>query len=86
MKEITGKKYRALQYIRYNPTLVPEKEGIMYAEPGDILDLEKDYPQMAQYPEYVQIWLDMGAIEELPEVQVKRLGKIEPVADKSDQD
>lgn len=65
------KRYRVLGLpMCYNDNLAPQRKGAVYAQKGDIVVFEEIYPELAKYPQYIQLYLDMGAIEEVPEPQI----------------
>jgi hypothetical protein len=62
------KKYRALATLIYSE-LVPALDRQVLARPGDITEL---YPELTRYPDRVKLLIDLGAIEEVPDVEIIR--------------
>lgn len=73
-----NKKYRVLLFpLAYNHELKPDAPyGLdsVYARPGDITEL---YPELTQYPQYVEALIRDGYIEEVIEPKIVRPSKSE---------
>ena len=68
-----AKKYRALINLVYSD-LIEGKEGTPLCNKGEITEL---YPELVALPERVQLLIDKGFIEEVPDVKIVRPTKSE---------